>query len=87
VRYHQNSPVACVGKPIDWQRLIAGPGLCAICGSCIEAIVCTDNTRQELQGPLCHVCGKTREEVEHITYGPEGVHMCSQEPQAQARGV
>lgn len=59
-------------------RLIAGPGLCAICDSCIEAAASADSTRQELQGPLCHFCGKTREEVEHVSYGPEDVHICNE---------
>lgn len=60
------------------ERLIAGPGMCAICASCIEAIASADRTRQELRGPICHFCGKTREEVEHITYGPQDIHICNE---------
>jgi ATP-dependent protease Clp ATPase subunit len=59
-------------------RLIAGPGMCAICDSCIGAIASADSTRQELRGPLCHFCGKTQQEVGHITYGPEGAHICNE---------
>lgn len=60
------------------EHLIAGPGMCAICSTCIEAIASADSTRQELEGPICHFCGKVREEVAHIAYGPQGVHMCNE---------
>jgi hypothetical protein len=52
--------------------------MCAICASCIEAIAGAQSARQELRGSLCHFCGKTQAEVEHITYGPEDIHICNE---------